>query len=130
MIGQFGVGFYSAYLVAEKVTVISKNNDDKQHRWESVAGGSFSVSEDSSMELKRGTALILHLKDDMTKYLEEKEIMALIRTHNQFIDFPIYVQTTKTREIKKEANEEKSELDSENPEESKKRLKLIMNGNM
>ena len=120
MIGQFGVGFYSAYLVAEKVTVISKSNDDKQHRWESIAGGSFSVSEDSSMELKRGTALILHLKDDMTKYLEEKEIMALIRTHNQFIDFPIYVQTTKTREIQKEANEEKSELDSEKTEESKK----------
>jgi len=127
MIGQFGVGFYSAYLVAEKVTVISKHNDDKQHRWESVAGGSFAVSEDSSMELKRGTALILYLKDDMTKYLEEKEIMALIRTHNQFIDFPIYVETTKTRAIEKDIennvenldSEEKTELDSE-AEEPKK----------
>lgn len=120
MIGQFGVGFYSAYLVADKVTVISKSNDDKQHRWESVAGGSFSVSEDSSMELKRGTALILHLKDDMTKYLDEKEITGLIRTHNQFIDFPIYLETKKTREIQKEVTEENSELDSEKPEESKK----------
>lgn len=99
MIGQFGVGFYSSYLVADRVEVISKNNSDSQYKWVSTAGGSFVVSLDNSFELKRGTAIILYLKDDMNNYLEEAEIRKLIKKHNQFIDFPIYLQTIKTRSV-------------------------------
>lgn len=99
MIGQFGVGFYSSYLVADKVVVVSKHNDDVQHRWESTAGGSFVVAQDNSFDIKRGTAVILHLKEDMKMYLEETEIRKLIKKHNQFIDFPIYLQTLKTRSV-------------------------------
>ena len=114
MIGQFGVGFYSAYLVADKVSVISKHNDDGQYIWESTAGGSFSIGIDNSMDLKRGTAVILHLKDDMHTYLEEDQIRKLIKKHNQFIDFPIYLQTVKTREVEsaeavEDVKEEKSD---------------------
>jgi molecular chaperone HtpG len=103
MIGQFGVGFYSAYLVADKVKVVSKNNNDEQYSWESTAGGSFVISTDDSIQLKRGTAIILQLKDDMHTYLEEAEIKRLIEKHNQFIDFPIYLQTLKTREVEDES---------------------------
>jgi len=105
MIGQFGVGFYSAYLVADRVEVISKNNSDVQHKWSSTAGGSFVVEPDDSIELKRGTAIILYLKSDMVNYLEEDEIKKLIKKHNQFIDFPIYLQTIKTREVEEETSE-------------------------
>jgi molecular chaperone HtpG len=123
MIGQFGVGFYSAYLVADKVTVISKNNSDSQYKWESEAGGSFVITNDDSYELKRGTIIILDIKEDMTSYLEENEIKKLIKKHNQFIDFPIYLQTVKTRTVddvseeSKDTNSEESEEKNESSEE-------------
>lgn len=118
MIGQFGVGFYSAYLVADKVSVFSKHNDDIEYCWESNAGGSFSITSDNSIELKRGTAIVLHLKDDMHNYLEEAEIKKLIKKHNQFIDFPIYLQTLKTREIEK-TEDVKTEDNADNTEDVK-----------
>jgi len=86
MIGQFGVGFYSSYLVADKVEVISKSNDDaKPHRWISSAGGTFSVEEADDSDLTRGTKIILHMKSDNVEFLEEKRLKDLIKKHSEFI---------------------------------------------
>jgi molecular chaperone HtpG len=109
MIGQFGVGFYSSYLVAQKVVVHSKNNNDAQYIWESTAGGSFSVKPDSDYEkLNRGTSIVLHLKDDMKEYLEIQRLKDLVKKHSEFINFPIYLWTEKTKEEEVEESDQTS----------------------
>merc|ERR1719158_40673 len=115
MIGQFGVGFYSAYLVAEKVEVISKNNDDSQFRWSSEAGSTFHISADETEMPGRGTRIILHLKKDQSDYCTEKRIKDLILKHSQFISFPISLEVTKTeeKEIEEPAEEENDEDDDD-----------------
>lgn len=95
LIGQFGVGFYSVFLVADRVVVVSKKNDHDQYTWESVGNGSFTIQKDEEKVLTRGTRITLQLKEDMLEYLEEHKIRDLIKKHNQFIDFPIYIQTEK-----------------------------------
>ena len=137
MIGQFGVGFYSAFLVADNVEVISKHNDDDEFKWVSNAGGSFTISK-SDTGLKRGTRMILHLKEDQESMCDENNIKNLIKTHSQYINYPISILVEKTKEVEveddvleekeeKEENEEKEgdveveEVDDDENKEVKKK---------
>jgi len=119
LIGQFGVGFYSVYLVADKVTVVSKHPNGTQAVWQSTANSVFSVVDDPrGNTLGRGTQIILHMKDDALEYLEQDTLTKITDKYSKFIDFPIYLNTTKT--VTEEVPVEESEAKSESAEETKK----------
>ncbi|KAL3592985.1 hypothetical protein D5086_011625 [Populus alba] len=119
LIGQFGVGFYSVYLVADYVEVISKHNEDKQYVWESKADGAFAISEDTWNEpLGRGTEIRLHLREEAGEYLEESKLKDLVKKYSEFINFPIYLWASKEVDAEVPADEDESGDEDETTAES------------
>merc|ERR1712087_429035 len=122
LIGQFGVGFYSAFLVADKVSVTSKCNDDAtQHVWESSADASFTVVDDPrGNTLGRGTRVTLHLKEDAHDYLSEDKLKDPVKKYSQFIQFPIYVKVKKEVEAEAEEEDDDDKEDDDKEDDEKK----------
>ena len=126
LIGQFGVGFYSAYLVADNVKVISKTYNDDQYIWESNAGGNYTITKDENNELIRGTRIELTLKEDAKEYMDVDRCKDIIRKHSQYISYPIRVETEKTKEEEVEVEESTTETEkTESTSESKTEMEGV-----
>ena len=113
LIGQFGVGFYSVFLVCNKVEVRSKQANGSEHIWTSESGTCFSITDvsDDNQELKRGTRITIHLKEDLKEYVDEWRIKAVVEKHSKFISYPISLLCTKKerKEVPLEDGEEEEQ---------------------
>jgi len=117
LIGQFGVGFYSVYLISDKVRVASKNAADNQYIWESTADSSFTVSPDPRGDtLGRGTEITMFLKEDAAEFLEQTKLEELVKRYSEFINFPIYLHKKSTVTVEKEADAEAEEEEGDEEE--------------
>jgi len=117
LIGQFGVGFYSVYLISDKVRVVSKNAADNQYIWESTADSSFTVSPDPrGNTLGRGTEITMFLKEDAAEFLEQTKLEELVKRYSEFINFPIYLHKKSTVTVEKEADAEAEEEEGDEEE--------------
>ncbi|CAF1683542.1 unnamed protein product, partial [Adineta ricciae] len=118
LIGQFGVGFYSSFLVADKVIVTSKHNSDDQYIWESDST-SFKVFKDPrGNTLGRGTTVSLHLKEEAGEFLQQPLLEDIIRKYSQFINFNIYLWRFTTTKEQVPEDEEKAPAEEKKPEET------------
>merc|ERR1719333_961808 len=118
LIGQFGVGFYSVYLVADRVRVTSKHNDDAQHIWDSTADATFTVAEDPRGDtLGRGTEIKLYLKEDASEYLDQNRLADLIKRYSEFITFPIYLHKSRTETIEVPIEDDEDEEEADEADE-------------
>ena len=126
LIGQFGVGFYSTYLVSNKVVVTSKNNDDDQFVWMSQAGNTFEVIKDPrGNSLGRGTRVTLYLKDDCLEFNHQDNIRKNIKKYSEFINFPIYLRVNQTYTREEETEEEKPKTETNTTDASGEEKKMI-----
>lgn len=136
LIGQFGVGFYSAFLVADTVVVTTKNNDDVQHIWTSNAA-EYSIVEDPrpDEQLQRGTRISLYLKEEAQDFLDNDTIRNLVKKYSEFINWDIYLYTSKTVEEEEDEEEEttdeakteddEAKVEDDTPKEKKKVSKTV-----
>jgi heat shock protein 90kDa beta len=121
LIGQFGVGFYSVYLVADRVRVVSKHPEDDQYIWESDANATFTIAKDPRGDtLGRGTEITLFLKKDTSEFQDQDKLKGLVARYSEFITFPIYVNAshTETYDVEEEEDEEEDKKKADDDDES------------
>jgi len=127
LIGQFGVGFYSAFLVADRVIVHSKSNDDaKQYIWDASSQREYQVYVDPKQDLGRGTTIVLHIKESASDFLNEAKLKSLVKQYSEFIDFPIYLWASHEEEVADEAEKDtdlEEQIDVQDVEEETKEEK-------
>ncbi|PIO52464.1 ATPase/histidine kinase/DNA gyrase B/HSP90 domain protein, partial [Teladorsagia circumcincta] len=123
LIGQFGVGFYSAFLVADRVVVTTKSNDGEQYIWESDSGSFSIVKDPRGPTLKRGTQITLHMKEEANDFLEPDTLKNLVHKYSQFINFSIYLWQSKTEMVEEPVEEEPATKEDGAVEEEKEEKK-------